>query len=177
MSFSSPKRIIKRITQYNIFWQTWLVQQKKKPTPNALPAQSIHHSSIKRIHEASRCCFNKLSVPTAEQLPSAEAPVHTRESTNASPFAGLLNPRPDHRWVEAQTDIVVNCQSVDGQTSVKNLVFFILSLFFLKNTCLCGVLTLYIINLSNKQCRQDKDFLFVTLFSCLLSHGGYCCPS
>lgn len=74
---------------------------------------------------------------TAEQLPSTGAPSR-RKSTISLPFIGSLTQQQDPRWVEAHMDIVENCQSVDGQTSVK-IFFSPLSLHFPLQNIICIV--------------------------------------
>lgn len=128
---------------------------------------SLHtyHSSIKKTHEASKCCFHNLfsilHPSTAEQLPSTGAR-SCRKSTNCLSFIGLLTLQPDPRWVEAQMDIVENCQSGDGQTSVKILLLLCL----LEQHYLHGVLSFSLNSSSIKQCCQQS---FSDPHSC-----GYC---
>lgn len=154
------------------------LQPKKKPTPNALPAQSTHHSSIKRNHEASQCCFNKLSVSLLPPQLSDSLTPRPRSHQKVYKLFTL-------HWFVKPTTRPQMGESTDGHCYKlpecrwpnirEDPCFLHLFSIFLENRLFVVFWTVrHIINLSIKQCPQCQSFLWVTLFSCLSSHCGFC---
>lgn len=116
-----------------MFWpNTACSTQRSVMLYNQRKSQHLMHSllSLHTIYLLKETMKLPSAVLTSSQYPSSlnsrataglRGSIHTKESTNSSPFTSLLNPKPDHRWVEAQTDIVVNWPSVDSPTSQKIL--------------------------------------------------------
>lgn len=108
-----------------------------------LAALRSYPSILKRSHlvhvrtrkGASLCCRNSFSAPVLTRLPSTGGRSHPKLHKLFT-LHWFLNPKTPSshlpQWMEAQMDIVKNCQSVDGQICVKTPPFFVF--IFLFNT-------------------------------------------